>query len=380
MVSVKHALGEMSMEEWLLSLDSSLLFYFGGLIGCTFFCFLSHVFIEGEGFEKDEVGLLIFIVFLWPVFPVAILAEETLSSRLLGILGFVLCLTFGWAFPFVVAFGFGILALCFCGIVHVLLFLDFSERLSLKRSLPLTVIISALVFGGQYTYHELTLSPEEQLARERASLAEEKRELEEEHAQAVAEAQERVKAEQERREREAREAKERRAQELKDARTRVEIVKVQAERAKLRNQSIPKEVAEQIAQANKQLEQLQSTPSVTGSTSTELAKAREELARLKREGVDYSKLSETKITSAPPVQPRTPSAPIDDQTKLILSGLWLGACFFLQRVFEKLFKDKGYALLTVCAAGFLLAFFTANYFLLGGSVTGGVMGSVGDRG
>lgn len=253
-------------------------------------------------------------------------------------------------------------------------------KLALKRFLTLGVTLSGLFFAGQYTYHELTLSPEEQLARERAQLAEEKRELEEEHARAIAQAQERVQAEQERRAREAREAKERRAQELKDARTRVEIAKVQAERAKLRKQEIPKEVAEQIAQANKQLERLQKTPSVTGGTSSELTKAREELARLKREGVDYSKLSEPQMSSAPLAPARAPQTPVDDQTKLILSALWLGACFFLQRVFEKLFSDKGYALLTVCAAGFLLAFFTANYFLLGGSVTGGLMGSVGDRG
>ena len=60
------------------------------------------------------------------------------------------------------------------------------------------------------------------------------------------------------------------------------------------------------------------------------------------------------------------------ETSLLGSNLLVG-------LFEKLFKDKGYALLTVCAVGFLLAFFTANYFLLGGSVTGGLMGS-GDRG
>ena len=79
----------------------------------------------------------------------------------------------------------------------------------------------------------------------------------------------------------------------------------------------------------------------------------------------------------------SPSAPVndpnDDQTELILSALWLGFSFFLQRLFEKIFHDKGYALLTVCAAGFLLAFFTANYFLFGGSVTGGFMGYVGER-
>ena len=82
-----------------------------------------------------------------------------------------------------------------------------------------------------------------------------------------------------------------------DARTMVEIAKVQAERAKLRKQAIPKEVAAKIEQANRQLEQLQSPPSTTDTGSSELTKAREELARLKREGVDYSKLSEPQIGS-----------------------------------------------------------------------------------
>ena len=104
----------------------------------------------------------------------------------------------------------------------------------------------------------------------------------------------------------------------------------------------------------------------------QLAKAQAELSSLQAKGADYSKLSQATISSSK-------SEPVNEQTKLILSALWLGACFFLQRLFERLFHDKGYALLTVCAAGFLLAFFTANYFLLGGSVTGGIMGSVGDR-
>ena len=103
-----------------------------------------------------------------------------------------------------------------------------------------------------------------------------------------------------------------------------------------------------------------------------LTKAKANLRSLQTKGADYSKLSQATISSSK-------SEPVGEQTKLVLSALWLGACFFLQRLFEKLFKDKGYALLTVCAAGFLLAFFTANYFLLGGSVTGGIMGSVGDR-
>ena len=69
----------------------------------------------------------------------------------------------------------------------------------------------------------------------------------------------------------------------------------------------------------------------------ELEKAKAKLKTIKAQGVDYSALSKGK---------EAPSAPIDDQTKLILSGLWLGACFFLQRVFEKFFQDKGNALLT----------------------------------
>lgn len=68
---------------------------------------------------------------------------------------------------------------------------------------------------------------------------------------------------------------------------------------------------------------------------------------------------------------------LDNEKKhLIISALWLGACFFLQRLFEKLFHDKGYALLSVCAVGFLIAFFTANYFLLPGSISGGLIGAV----
>lgn len=141
-------------------------------------------------------------------------------------------------------------------------------------------------------------------------------------------------------------SKARRAQELKDAQTRIKIAKVRAENMKLTTQGAP--------------------------DSTELIQAKAELARLQAG-------HRAQVSSAPPSTSREPGAPIDDQRRLVLSGLWLGACFFLQRVFEKLFKDKGYALLTVCAAGFLLAFFTANYFLLGGSVTGGLMGAAGDR-
>jgi len=132
---------------------------------------------------------------------------------------------------------------------------------------------------------------------------------------------------------------------LREARAQVKLAEIEAKRRALYNE---------------------------GEHDNQLAKAQAELSSLQAKGADYSKLSQATISSSK-------SEPVDEQTKLILSALWLGACFFLQRIFEKLFKDKGYALLTVCAAGFLLAFFTANYFLLGGSVTGGIMGSVGDR-
>lgn len=333
------------MEEWLLSLDRDgwPLLYLGGMLGGSFSFCLGLIFFGQDYFELDEFsiseGLLwhLFVIALWPIFLVFL--PQKSSDRIHVSLFYVVVTIFALVFPSFAHSSIGPLVLYGSGIAYVLSHFAAFEILPLKWSLAL----AATAFLGLYTYHELTLSPEEQLARERASLAEEKREL-------------------------------------KDARTRVEIAKVQAERAKLRKQEIPKEVAEQIAQANKQLERLQKTPSVTGGTSSELTKAREELARLKREGVDYSKLSEPQMSSAPLAPGRAPQTPVDDQTKLILSALWLGACFFLQRVFEKLFKDKGYALLTVCAAGFLLAFFTANYFLLGGSVTGGLMGSVGDRG
>lgn len=106
----------------------------------------------------------------------------------------------------------------------------------------------------------------------------------------------------------------------------------------------------------------------TQVTSLELAQ--DQLKALQSRGVDYGSLNYPR--------PQT-SNQNDDKSKLILSGLWLGVCFFLQRLFEKVFHDKGYALLAVCAAGFLIAFFSANYFLLGGSVTGGLIGATGSR-
>ena len=71
--------------------------------------------------------------------------------------------------------------------------------------------------------------------------------------------------------------------------------------------------------------------------------------------------------------------PVDEQTEFILCALWIGLCFFLQRIFEKLFKDQGYAFLTVFTIGLLIASFTASDYLLGGSIVGTVAGSRGDR-
>jgi hypothetical protein len=135
------------------------------------------------------------------------------------------------------------------------------------------------------------------------------------------------------------EAQKAHAQELKEAKAKLKIAEINTKRLALSSNT-----KESLYHAQK------------------IKEARVKVKELQESGVNSSK-----------------SEPVDEQTKLILSALWLGACFFLQRLFERLFHDKGYALLTVCAAGFLLAFFTANYFLLGGSITGGIMGSVGDR-
>ena len=120
--------------------------------------------------------------------------------------------------------------------------------------------------------------------------------------------------------------------------------------------------------------------SMSKTHSDKLAKLRSDLSEIKARGADYSKLSRPTTSVGSTVPSQNPSSPVDEQSKLIMSGLWLGVCFFLQRLFEKLLKDRGYALLAVCAAGFLIAFLTANYFLVGGSVTGGLMGAAGDRG
>ena len=173
-------------------------------------------------------------------------------------------------------------------------------RLPRKSSkVPLVVVSLIVTVAGFYAYKELSLSSDERIARAEKQFQQEKAELEEAHRQ-----------------------------EIKEAQNQVKLAEIESKRLALYNDSAK-----------------------NGEHTQELEKAKAKLKTIKAQGVDYSALSKGK---------EAPSAPIDDQTKLILSGLWLGACFFLQRMFEKLFKDKGYAILTVCALGFLLAFFTAN--------------------
>ena len=191
------------------------------------------------------------------------------------------------------------------------------RRLRKKRILAVFAII--VTVAGVYAYKEITLSSDERIVRAEQQFQREKAELEEAHRQ-----------------------------EIKEAQTQVKLAEIEAKRLALYNDSAK-----------------------NGEHTQELEKAKAKLKTIKAQGVDYSALSKGKDV---------PSAPMDKQTELILSGLWLGACFFLQRVFEKVFKDKSYALLTVCAVGFLLAFFTANYFLVAASGTGGWIGSVGERG
>ena len=179
--------------------------------------------------------------------------------------------------------------------------------------------VTLLVIASIHLYEEATPPSDKRIARAERQFQQEKAELEEAHHQ-----------------------------EIKEAQIQIKLAEIEAKRLALYNDSAK-----------------------NGEHAQELEKAKAKLKTIKSQGVDYSSLSKGK---------EVPSEPVDEQTKLILSGLWLGACFFLQRVFEKVFKDKGYALLTVCAAGFLLAFFTANYFLVAASGTGGIMGSVGDRG
>ena len=209
-----------------------------------------------------------------------------------------------------------------------------------SNSRELSIFFSGLLgaflsYHMLFVYHELTLPLEEQLQREKAQLE----------------------------------------QEIKDEQLRMEIAKVQADRVRNRGQAVPQEILDKIAKAKRRVEELKRG----GERQEDLAQATAELALLRSQGAEYSSRGEAQMGEAPLDSRRVPDSSNTGQKRLILSGLWLGACFFLQRVFEKLFKDKGYALLTVCAAGFLLAFFTANYFLLGGSVTGGLMGAAGDR-
>lgn len=190
-----------------------------------------------------------------------------------------------------------------------------------KIELILFILVTIASPVAYFTYSELTMSPEQKIARAEKIYQKNKIAIEKDHEY-----------------------------KLREARSQVKLAEIEAKQRAL----------------------------YSGNSATnikhdkQLAKAQAELSSLQAKGADYSKLSQATISSSK-------SEPVDEQTKLVLSALWLGACFFLQRLFEKLFEDKGYALLTVCAAGFLLAFFTANYFLLGGSVTGGIMGSVGDR-
>jgi len=200
-------------------------------------------------------------------------------------------------------------------VIHISLF--FVVGHPFRKFAILMFLVGLVGVTAKYSYDELTLSPDERVARAEQQFQLEKEELEEAHRQ-----------------------------EIKEAQAQVKLAEIEAKRLALYNDSTKNE------------EQTQ-----------EIERAKAKLKTIKAQGVNYSKLS----------QPRESGGPVDNQRRLVLSGLWLGACFFLQRVFEKLFKDKGYALLTVCAAGFLLAFFTANYFLLGGSVTGGLMGAAGDR-
>ena len=225
----------------------------------------------------------------------------------------------------------------------------------IRMSLVFSLIV---ISGGEYAYREFGLTAEEKVARARQTLEQEKQQIKREHVLAVQRAIEEVQR-----------ARERREIQKREIRAEIELARIEAERRALRHQPIPEKLAHEMAQAQAQLQTLEKAP----DDAKDLAHAQAQLKALER-GPDYSKLSVLSGSKS------SPKVPLDEQKKLILSGLWLGACFFLQRIFEKLFKDKGYALLTVCAVGFILAFFTANYFLLGGSVTGGLMGSVGDRG
>jgi len=268
--------------------------------------------------------------------------------------------------------------------------------------------ISLVLFVGTLLIYEIKLTPDQKLARAEKILELEEKARERSHEQALSRARARVQAEHDKKARIEREAieemerlaeeaqakiraeKEAQARAIKEAQVKVKLALIEKRRSELRGENTPSHITAQIEDLNRELESLVSSKSIEPAHVREIkAKLRAEKERASRklerlrnspESLSELEAARAELRALKANGPREQSAPIDDQTKLILSGLWLGACFFLQRVLEKLFKDKGYALLTVCAAGFLLAFFTANYFLLGGSVTGGLMGSVGDRG
>lgn len=194
----------------------------------------------------------------------------------------------------------------------------FEVKDAFSKTIVFPVLLTLLTIGGEYVYFASSMTYDDQIFCSEVQFKKEKRALEEA-----------------------------RAKDIKEAETQVKLAEIEAKRLMLTFRSTESSIKHQH----------------------KLKLARESLAKLKAKGVDYSSMSKH--------SEQEKQTPVDERFKLILSALWLGACFFLQRIFEKLFHDKGYALLAVCAAGFLVAFFSANYFLLGGSITGGLMGSAG---
>ena len=113
------------------------------------------------------------------------------------------------------------------------------------------------------------------------------------------------------------------------------------------------------------------------SKNDELKKAQAENKVLKTKLEQQLKQQKESFQLHKQHDPQQPS--VDEKIRFILSAFWLGVSFFLQRLLEKFFQDKGYALLIVCATGFLVAFLTTSYFLVGSSFTGGLFGSMRDR-
>lgn len=123
-----------------------------------------------------------------------------------------------------------------------------------------------------------------------------------------------------------------------------ELAKIEAETRRLEAQlksSSPKEVDREVKEATREIRAL--TPKQTRSVSASNPSSR--------------------------AQGNTQS-----RDQFVLSVLGLIVAFFFERIFEKLFKNRGYALLTVCLCGALVAFFTANYFLMGSIMGGGFIG------